>query len=283
VGATVGSKRGRSKQIGKPGPIIAVAGALLILWLLSSALQQTGALISILIASAVVGFAGYAFFSAPHKGLQQKLALALDSHKDALATRRAQLVYRDAYGNPQLKRWNAEIDHFLNNVVGPTLTSRERQVLTARKTKLTIHVEQKVSEQSASNSPLHVFSESMTPSQYEAYCAEELKRHGWDAAVTKGSRDQGVDVVASKSGIRVVLQCKLYSQPVGNKAVQEVVAARNYERASFGIVVSNNSYTAPAQALASVNGVYLLHHRELAGLEALIGKCASGSQTGRTR
>jgi restriction system protein len=70
--------------------------------------------------------------------------------------------------------------------------------------------------------------------------------------------------------MRVVLQCKLYSQPVGNKAVQEVVAARNFERARFGVVVSNNSYTTPAQTLASANGVHLIHHRELAGLENLL-------------
>src|ERR1700730_11505635 len=66
-------------------------------------------------------------------------------------------------------------------------------------------------------------------------------------------RDQGVDVVAEKNGIRLVLQCKLYSRPVGNKAVQEAAAARAHEAADYGVVVSNNRYTQDAQQLASTN------------------------------
>jgi len=64
---------------------------------------------------------------------------------------------------------------------------------------------------------LRTFSENMSPSDFEVFCAEELSRSGWAARVTTQSRDQGVDVVAEKAGIRVVLQCKLYSNPVGNK------------------------------------------------------------------
>ena len=169
-----------------------------------------------------------------------------------------------------MKRWHAEIDHFFNSVLLPTLSSREANALARHKTSLATHIEWEVTRHAIGNPPMQAFSEAMSPYQYEVFCAEELKRHGWEASVTKGSRDQGVDVVASKSGMRVVLQCKLYSQPVGNKAVQEVVAARNFERARFGIVVSNNSYTTPAQTLASANGVYLIHHRELAGLESLL-------------
>lgn len=263
--------RGRGKQNGLP-LLIAVGGALCALWFIATAIQQTGSgptLILIVAALAIgVGF----YFATPQRGVQKKLSNVLERHLEALTTRRAQLTYRDAYGNLQTKRWNAEIDHFLNTVLTPELSVRERRSLNSQKERWANDVDQQVAARALAFPPLREFSETMTPSQYEAFCAEELKRYGWDAAVTKGSRDQGVDVVASKAGVRVVLQCKLYSQPVGNKAVQEVVAARNYERARFGIVVSNNSYTAPAQALASTNGVHLLHHRELAGLEALLRK-----------
>jgi restriction system protein len=53
-----------------------------------------------------------------------------------------------------------------------------------------------------------------------------------------------------KNNVRVVLQCKLYGGPVGNKAVQEAAAGRAHERADFGIVVTNNRYTSAAEQLA---------------------------------
>jgi restriction system protein len=264
------SKRARAKRGVNLAPVLAAGIALGSLWLIGSAIQQSDSLLPVLIVTAGLAFGAYAYLTAPLKSLQQKLSAVLAQHLDALTTKRAQLVHRDAYGNPQLKRWHGEIEHFLNSVLMPKLSSREVSALLKNGASLVAQIEQEVARHAANNPPMQAFSETMSPSQYEAFCAEELKRHGWDAAVTKGSRDQGVDVVASKSGMRVVLQCKLYSQPVGNKAVQEVVAARNFERARFGVVVSNNSYTTPAQTLASANGVHLIHHRELAGLENLL-------------
>ena len=51
----------------------------------------------------------------------------------------------------------------------------------------------------------------------------------------------------------VVLQCKLYARPVGNKAVQEVAAARTFYDAGFAAVVSNADYTEAARRLARRN------------------------------
>ena len=70
-------------------------------------------------------------------------------------------------------------------------------------------------------------------------------------------------------------QCKLYSSPVGNKAVQEAAAGRAHEKADFGIVVSNNRYTAPAEELANTNRVLLLHYRDLPKLEAMLAQADS--------
>ena len=42
------------------------------------------------------------------------------------------------------------------------------------------------------------FTESMSPSEFETFCAEQLQKAGWNARVTQTSRDQGVDVVAEK-------------------------------------------------------------------------------------
>jgi HJR/Mrr/RecB family endonuclease len=120
------------------------------------------------------------------------------------------------------------------------------------------------------NRAIQAFSESMSPTEFEAFCAEELRRVGWNSRVTRQSRDQGVDVVAEKGNVRVVLQCKLYSRPVGNKAVQEAAAAKAHEQAHHGVVVTNNRYTSDAEQLANTNGILLLHFSDLRNLDSLL-------------
>ena len=58
--------------------------------------------------------------------------------------------------------------------------------------------------------------------EYEQYCAEWLKKHGFHHVhVTKASNDQGIDILASKKQKRYGFQCKYYESPVGNDAVQQ--------------------------------------------------------------
>ncbi len=65
------------------------------------------------------------------------------------------------------------------------------------------------------------------------------------------------------SNCKAVFQVKKYSNPVGNKAVQEIVAGKQFEKADIAAVVTNNTYTASAKQIANSTGVYLLHYSEL--------------------
>jgi restriction system protein len=115
--------------------------------------------------------------------------------------------------------------------------------------------------------------------EYEKRCAELLRGVGWNARLTPGSGDQGVDIVAEGFGKRVVLQCKLYSKPVGNKAVQEIIAARMYEQADVAVVVSNANYTTSARRLAAKAGVLLMHHDELKMLHEKMNSLSSNQNS----
>ncbi len=117
---------------------------------------------------------------------------------------------------------------------------------------------------------LTTLSVNMTPAGFEAFCAESLRASDWQVSLTPFCRDQGVDVIAEKNGIRVVLQCKFYSNTVGNKAVQEIAAGRVHQQAHFGAVVTNSAYTFSAQELAATNSILLLHHTDLPQLEQLL-------------
>ena len=75
--------------------------------------------------------------------------------------------------------------------------------------------------------------------------------------VTRGSGDQGADIVISKMGRKTVVQAKCYLNNVSNKAVQEVVAAMKYYNAESGMVVTNSYYTKGAKELAEANNIVL--------------------------
>lgn len=110
----------------------------------------------------------------------------------------------------------------------------------------------------------------MSPYEFEEHCAQILSRNGWAAITTKRSGDQGIDVLARKGNISVVLQCKLYSSPVGNTAVQEALSGKTYCRANYGAVVTNTSFTRSARELALSTGIMLLRVDELKELDKLI-------------
>lgn len=114
------------------------------------------------------------------------------------------------------------------------------------------------------------FHENMSPEEFEHYCACVLREWKWDARVTQFSGDQGVDIVADKRGMRIVVQCKKYAKPVGNRAVQEIVAGIAHQNAQRGVVVTTNGYTPSALKLAASNQVLLLHHTDLPRIDRLL-------------
>jgi restriction system protein len=118
------------------------------------------------------------------------------------------------------------------------------------------------------------YRDAMTPEEFEHFCAAVLRRRGWSARVTQFSGDQGVDVVAEKRGLRIVVQCKKYSRPVGNRAVQEIVAAIAHENAGRGVVVATADYTPAARRLAASNNILLLRHNDLHRIDRLLARSA---------
>ncbi len=107
----------------------------------------------------------------------------------------------------------------------------------------------------------------MNGMEYEDHCKSILENTGWKACLTKSTGDQGVDLIASRNDKRVCIQCKCYSSPVGNSAVQEVTAGKLHWHGTHAVVVSNAGFTKSAQALARSTGVLLMSHEELVDLE----------------
>jgi restriction system protein len=195
----------------------------------------------------------------------------IDQQAGTLQVRRLQLTAPDRYGTVNLSKWQREIEYFcktrLLTILAGDRLGDQWQPLSMRAVR---HIEMVSAlvppvADPATGPPGDpaVFDPAMDPLLYEHHCALLLRRAGWDARTTPASGDQGADVIAMRAGRKIVVQCKLHSQPVGNRAVQEAFAAGRHQRAHAALVVSNAGFTQSARQLAHTTGVLLLHHREL--------------------
>lgn len=194
------------------------------------------------------------------------LTQLLTQHIRTLVAKRMRSVTRDDYGNIFDEKWKTEIRYFLANVVGRVLPMPEWfgdsecfdaiQLIESR-----VIAYQENQEQDMN--PASVSIDQMSPLEFEQLCAQILRKNGWDATLTQASGDQGIDIIALRGNKKAVLQCKKYAKPVGNGAVQEIIAGKQFERADIAVVVSNASFTKSAKILAHTAGVFLLHYSEL--------------------
>jgi restriction system protein len=86
---------------------------------------------------------------------------------------------------------------------------------------------------------------------------------GYLVEETPYSGDFGADLVIGKDGTRIAVQAKRSTRPVGVKAVQEVVSARDFYRCAGSLVVTNRTYTTQARTLAAATGTELWDRRTL--------------------
>ena len=93
---------------------------------------------------------------------------------------------------------------------------------------------------------------------FEESVADLLRKLGYERVkVTPGSGDQGVDVIAMKDGKKYAIQCKRYSQKLGNKSVQEVHAGKTISGCNIAVVITNNYFTDGGKEAARALGVEL--------------------------
>ena len=114
------------------------------------------------------------------------------------------------------------------------------------------------------------FSE-LSGKEFESYVARILKERGYeDVRGTPTTGDQGADLIAKKEGRTIVIQVKRYQGSVGNRAVQEVVAAVNFYAAHEGWVITNATFTQSAKALAQKNNIKLIDGIELRSMTSQV-------------
>lgn len=202
-----------------------------------------------------------------HDHLMEKLSTAMQSHEAALISYFYQSRREDQFGNVDDSRWQTMINTFLRTQVVSGVIDfaqwRAGKIGQQAAKAVDDFTRLRISEGRAANPLAHVEASSLTPTEYERHCGDLLRERGWQIRMTPPTRDGGADFIAEKGPHRLVVQCKRYSQPVGNKAVQEVNSAVRLYNGNLACVVAPSGFTAQAQREAHGLSIHLLHHSSL--------------------
>ena len=86
---------------------------------------------------------------------------------------------------------------------------------------------------------------------FERYVVGMLRKNGFrHVQQTKATGDFGADILAQRHGESIAIQCKCYARNIGNKAVENALAGRQYYHCDHGAVITNQYFTRSAVALA---------------------------------
>lgn len=201
---------------------------------------------------------------------EDELKKLIRRNKNKIITAYRNTVTEDNFGKKITKRFDAELIKFIKDELPYAIHRLETDVeiddwrafwpLVAEEFRKN-YIEKPYKKELENRSRLF-----KSAREYELYCAEMFKAAGWDAKATKSSGDQGVDVEAKRNGVLLVAQCKKFAKPVGNKAVQEIIAGQNFYAADRAVVIATNGFTKSARQLAAASGVELIHQDDIGNL-----------------
>ena len=95
------------------------------------------------------------------------------------------------------------------------------------------------------------------PAEFEEVTAEIYRQMGYKAKVTGKAGDLGIDVLLSKDGEKIGVQCKHYKDSIGPAMIREFVGALEGARLEKGYFVTTSHYTSGAKKAAQRTNWYL--------------------------
>jgi len=107
---------------------------------------------------------------------------------------------------------------------------------------------------------------------FERRCIELLNENGWNAASTPKTGDKGVDIIATKRGLRVAIQCKHWEANIGSTAVQEVYTGSKFYDADAAVIIGKTHLTTQAAEIARKLRVVVAARDDIPTLEVAIIK-----------
>lgn len=202
--------------------------------------------------------------------LKRKVALnkevddIIKKYQSTLCRKFKQTHYADDYGKTIENGWYREIQYFIENVMVDELSSIDGLDMGRIVHNIDTYINEVINNEDTNNETIYKKEDIKTGIDYENFVENILNNADFNVSRTPTTGDQGVDLIVTKNNIKIAVQCKFYSKPVGNKAVQEVIAGKDFYECEYACVVSNNTFTTAAKKLASVSNVKLVNEDNIA-------------------
>ena len=85
---------------------------------------------------------------------------------------------------------------------------------------------------------------SLSPWNFEKEIAELFREQGYNAKITRGSGDGGVDLFLTKDSINIIVQCKQYTNPVPPEPIRALWGIKDDFGADKVFLIATNGITA---------------------------------------
>lgn len=203
--------------------------------------------------------------------LTDLLSKNIDEHHETLLRKKSTLIYRGEYGEVDRSGWNRELNKFIRIIIPSDNFKNIRNEMGEKK--FLEFIKKQINENLRDYDIPNFIDEQINEVQgmdgveYEILCELLFENNGWNVQRTNTTGDQGIDLIASKNGLRLAVQCKRYTGNVGNKAVQEAYSGKKFYDADAAVVITNSFYTKSARTLSQKLDVLLLHHDDIDDLE----------------
>lgn len=197
----------------------------------------------------------------------RQLKRLIRDHKVNLLNQWHRSVRKDVRGESDLTDWAFEADRFLlsSGYAAGTLSRHDAIA------NLTADIEQIVDtatteRQTTAAKPR----ESQRTLAFHQRCAITLQRHGWATHIAAEPRNDGIDLFGEHGDAIVGLHCRIYTNPVSEDIVRQVIDAAEYYCLDAAAIVSPSGFTKGARGLAMADRVALLDKDDLPQLHSLV-------------
>lgn len=98
----------------------------------------------------------------------------------------------------------------------------------------------------------------MSGTQFEEFVASLFRNLGYVTQLTPGSGDHGVDILIRKAGQLGAVQCKRWTDAVGEPVIRDFLGSMLSASATVGYVAATTTFTDQARAFAHKHSIQLL-------------------------
>jgi Holliday junction DNA helicase RuvB len=124
---------------------------------------------------------------------------------------------------------------------------------------------------------------SMTAIAFKEFTVSLFREMGYAVEITSGMSDNGIDLLLRKNNQMIAVQCKRWSDPVGEAVVRDFHSALMSSGAQSGYVVTTSTFTSHAYSFARGKPIQLVDLEGLVDLANRRGSKAPGSGKQKTR